>query len=110
MNTSNGEWTRCESCAYFDDCLNKENKDVCYFGNNDEADKTDMLEIINIEKYINALNNLLGVDNAYYAGDPDVDAIMEVIMLARKLENMVKKLTEENEYHRKTIAQTHREH
>ena len=56
-----------------------------------------MAETINIEKYINALNNLLGSDNAYYAGDPDVDAIVEVIMAAKKLENKVKELTEENE-------------
>ena len=62
-------------------------------------------ETINIEKYINALNNLLGSDNAYYAGDPDVDAIVEVIVTAKKLEDRVKKLTEENEHHRKTIAQ-----
>lgn len=54
-------------------------------------------EIINIEKYTNALNNLLGSDNAYYAGDLDVDAIVEVIMAAKKLENKVKELTEENE-------------
>ena len=54
-------------------------------------------ETINIEKYINALNNLLGSDNAYYAGDPDVDAIVEVIVANKKLEDMVKKLTEENE-------------
>ena len=62
-------------------------------------------ETINIEKYINALNNLIGSDNAYYAGDPDVDAIVEVIVTAKKLEDRVKKLTEENEHHRKTIAQ-----
>lgn len=54
-------------------------------------------ETINIEKYIEALDDLLGSDNAYYAGDPDVDAIMEVIVAAKKLENKVKELTEENE-------------
>ena len=54
-------------------------------------------ETINVEKYINALDNLLGADNAYYAGDPDVDAIMEVIMTAMKLEDRVKELTEKNE-------------
>lgn len=97
MNTSNGEWTRCKDCIYFDDCLNKENRDGYYFGDNDEAWEAEMPETINIEKYINALNNLLGSDNAYYAGDPDVDAIMEVIMLVKKLENIVKKLSKENE-------------
>lgn len=95
--SNDGEWTQCKDCIYFDDCLNKENRDGCYFGDDDEAWEAEMPETINIEKYINALNNLLGSDNAYYAGDPDVDAIMEVIMLAKKLENMVKKLTEEKE-------------
>ena len=66
-------------------------------GDNDEAEEAEMPETINIEKYINALNNLLGSDNAYYAGDPDVDAIMEVIMLAKKLDKRVKELTEEKE-------------
>ena len=97
MNTSNGEWIRCEDCIYFDGCLNKEDRDGCYFGDNDEAGGAEMLETINVEKYINALNNLLGSDNAYYAGDPNVDAIMEVIMLAKKLEKRVKELTEEKE-------------
>lgn len=54
-------------------------------------------ETINIEKYINALNNFLWSDNTYYAGDLDVDAIVEVIMTAKKLDDMVKKLTKENE-------------
>lgn len=55
-----------------------------------------MSETINVEKYINALDNLLGSDHAYYAGDPDVDAIMEVIVVAKKLENKVKELETEN--------------
>jgi hypothetical protein len=54
-------------------------------------------ETINIEKYANALNNLIGVDSAYLAGDKDVDAIVELIVAAKKLENRVKELTEENE-------------
>jgi hypothetical protein len=53
-------------------------------------------ETINIEKYANALNNLIGVDSAYMAGDKSVDAIVEVIVAAKKLENKVKELTEEN--------------
>ena len=53
-------------------------------------------ETINIEKYINALNNLLGSDNAYYVVDPDMDAIMEVIVVAKKLEERVKELETEN--------------
>lgn len=54
-------------------------------------------ETINIEKYANALNNLIGVDSAYLAGDKDVDAIVELIVAAKKLENRVKELTEEND-------------
>ena len=53
-------------------------------------------ETINIEKYANALNNLIGVDSAYMAGDKSVDAIVELIVAAKKLENRVKELTEEN--------------
>ena len=52
-------------------------------------------ETINIEKYANALNNLIGVDSAYMAGDKDVDAIVEVIVAAKKLENRVKELEKE---------------
>ena len=54
-------------------------------------------ETINIEKYAHALNNLIGVDSAYMAGDKDVDAIVEVIVAAKKLENRVKELTEESQ-------------
>jgi hypothetical protein len=54
-------------------------------------------ETINIEKYAQALNNLIGQDHTYYIGDKNVDAIVEVIVAAKKLENRVKELTEENE-------------
>lgn len=54
-------------------------------------------ETINIEKYAEALNNLVGVDSAYMAGDKSVDAIVELIVAAKKLENKVKELTEEND-------------
>ena len=46
-------------------------------------------ETINIEKYAKALNNLIGVDSAYMAGDKDVDAIVEVIVAAKKLEKKI---------------------
>lgn len=45
---------------------------------------------MNIEKYIEALNNLLGTDCMYYQGDKDVEVILEVIVAA-------KELSEENE-------------
>ena len=53
-------------------------------------------ETINTEKYTEALNNLIGVDSAYMSGDKDVDAIVELIVAAKKLENRVKELEEEN--------------
>lgn len=40
---------------------------------------------MNIEKYIEALNSLLGADNAYYQGDKDRDAIVELIVMAKGL-------------------------
>ena len=54
-------------------------------------------ETINIEKYAEALNELIGVDSAYMVGDKSVDTILELIVAAKKLENKVKELTEENE-------------
>ena len=104
MNTLYGEWTRCEDCICFDDCDTKENRDGCYFGNNGKEERMDTPETINVEKYIEALNNLLGADNAYYAGDPDVDTIVELIKIAKKLEDRVKELTEENERLREDIS------
>ena len=52
-------------------------------------------ETIHIEKYAEALNNLIGVDSAYFQGDENVDAIVEVIVAAKKLENRVKELEAE---------------
>lgn len=40
---------------------------------------------LNIEKYIEALNNILGIDSAYLAGDKDVDAIVECIVKLKEL-------------------------
>lgn len=48
------------------------------------------MKTFNIEKYINALNDILGVDHAYFSGDEKVDALVELIVTA-------KNLTEENE-------------
>ena len=64
-------------------------------------------EIVNIEKYAEALNNLIGIDSAYMAGDKDVDAIVEVIVAAKKLEIKVKELTEENERLKSTQVVKH---
>ena len=52
-------------------------------------------ETINIEKYAEALNNLVGMDIGYLGeSDKDVNAIVEVIVTAKKLENRVKELTD----------------
>ena len=40
---------------------------------------------MNIDKYIKALDNLLGVDHAYYYGDEDVDTLVEIIVAAKNL-------------------------
>lgn len=55
-------------------------------------------ETINIEKYAEALNNLVGMDIGYLGDtDENVNAIVEVIVAAKKLENKVKELEEEKE-------------
>ena len=55
-------------------------------------------ETINIEKYAEALNNLIGIDIGYLGdSDENVNAIVEVINVAKALENRVKELEEENE-------------
>ena len=63
-------------------------------------------ETINIEKYAEALNNLIGIDSVYMVGDKDVDAIVEVIVAAKKLESRVKELTEENKRLRNELDHT----
>jgi hypothetical protein len=47
----------------------------------------------NIEKYVNALNDLLGVDHGYFLGDEKVDTLVELIVMAKELseENAVLK-------------------
>ena len=53
---------------------------------------------INIEKYAEALNNLVGMDIGYLGeSDKNVNAIVEVIVAAKKLEKRVKELEAENE-------------
>lgn len=44
---------------------------------------------IDINKYAEALNNLIGVDSAYFNGDKDVDAIVEIITVAKKMEGLI---------------------
>ena len=53
-------------------------------------------ETINIEKYAEALNNLVGMDIGYLGdSDKNVNAIVEVIRAAKKFENRVKELEAE---------------
>lgn len=50
-------------------------------------------ETINIEKYANALNALVGMDIGYLGdSDENVNAIVEVIVAAKKLDGRVKEL------------------
>lgn len=49
----------------------------------------EQIKPINIAKYEEALNNLIGVDSAYFKGDKDVDAIVEIITLAKKFEGVI---------------------
>lgn len=53
---------------------------------------------INIEKYAEALNNLVGMDIGYLGNsDENVNAIVEAINMAIAFEKKIRKLTEENE-------------
>ena len=55
-------------------------------------------ETINVEKYAKALNNLVGMDIGYLGDtDENVNAIIEVIVVAKKLENRVKELEAERD-------------
>ena len=55
-------------------------------------------ETINIEKYAEALNNLVGMDIGYLGNrDENVNAIVEVIRAAKALEDRVKELEAEKE-------------
>lgn len=62
---------------------------------------------VDIEKYAKALNNLIGVDSAYFKGDKDVDTIVEIIVMAKKMEGIInrqkaeiERLKKQSEYRR----------
>ena len=48
------------------------------------------IKTIDVSKYTEALNNLIGVDSAYFSGDKDVDAIVEIIALAKEFDGIIK--------------------
>ena len=50
----------------------------------------------NVQKYIDALDKLIGADHAYYSGDPDVEAIIEIIKIAKDYETIIGRLQAEN--------------
>jgi conjugal transfer/entry exclusion protein len=63
-------------------------------------------ETINIEKYAEALNNLVGMDIGYLGeSDENVNTIVEVIRTAKALENRVKELEAEKDALIKNYAQ-----
>ena len=43
-----------------------------------------------MQKYIDALDNLLGEDHAYYSGDKNVDTIMELILKSKDSFDIIK--------------------
>lgn len=51
-----------------------------------------MTDKIDLEKYVEALNNILGADNAYFRGDKDVDAIVELISIANRQQAEIERL------------------
>ena len=55
------------------------------------------VNVMNVEKYIEALDNILGVDHAYFSGDEHVETLVELIVVAKKLENRVKELEAEKD-------------
>lgn len=42
-----------------------------------------------MQKYIDALDRILGVDHAYYSGDKDVDTILELISTSREMYEII---------------------
>ena len=63
-------------------------------------------ETINIAKYAEALNNLVGMDIGYLGeSDENVNTIVEVIRAAKALENRVKELEAEKDALIKNYAQ-----
>jgi conjugal transfer/entry exclusion protein len=66
----------------------------------------DIPETINIAKYAEALNNLVGMDIGYLGeSDENVNTIVEVIRTAKALENRVKELEAEKDALIKNYAQ-----
>jgi hypothetical protein len=51
-----------------------------------------MINTIDFEKYVEALNNILGADNAYFQGDKDVDAIVELINIVKSQKAEIERL------------------
>jgi phage shock protein A len=56
------------------------------------------VKIDNIEKYATALNNLIGVDSAYFTGDEDVDTLVELINIANQQQTEIEELQKQLEY------------
>jgi hypothetical protein len=56
------------------------------------------VKIDNIEKYTTALNNLIGMDSAYFTGDEDVDTLVELINIANQQQAEINRLQKQLEY------------
>lgn len=50
-----------------------------------------------VQKYIDALDELLGADHAYFSGDPQIELILEVIRIAKEYETIINELYSKNQ-------------
>lgn len=51
----------------------------------------------NAQKYIDALDGLIGADHAYFSGDPQIELILEVIRIAKEYETIINELYSKNQ-------------
>ena len=50
-----------------------------------------------VQKYIDALDGLIGADHAYFSGDPQIELILEVIRIAKEYETIINELYSKNQ-------------
>ena len=50
-----------------------------------------------MQKYIDALDELIGADHAYFSGDPQIELILEVIRIAKEYETIINELYSKNQ-------------
>lgn len=50
-----------------------------------------------VQKYIDALDGLIGADHAYFSGDRQIELILEVIRIAKEYETIINELYSKNQ-------------